>query len=195
MKKIYLTEESKELTYFIFAMNEKENEEIEFSEIEKIKAEAFKNSCIIKRAFFYNELKTIEKEAFKNCEKLEIFACIEKEPEKESENLNNYPRIEGMKISELNSGIFEIQTSAFESCINLETVILPQCSNSSKLIIEKSAFKGCSSLRTVVAQFDEISFTENPFEDCPEYLTFVCSKNSAVERFARENGYRTKNAK
>ena len=99
---------------------------------------------------------------------------------------NNQENSESNKDMEIKKENFIIQTSAFSGCENLHTVVFPKCS---KLVIEKSAFENCSSLRTVVAFVDEISFTENPFEECPKELIFVCSKDSEIERFARENGY------
>ena len=97
--------------------------------------------------------------------------------------------------AKLKVSTFIIETSAFTKCKNLHTVILPDCK---KLVIEKDAFDGCSSLRTVVCFAEEIDFTGNPFESCPETLTFVGNKEenkdenktSELERFARENGYR-----
>ena len=99
---------------------------------------------------------------------------------------NNQENSESNKDMEIKKENFIIQTSAFSGCKKLHTVVFPKCS---KLTIEKSAFANCSSLRTVVAFVDEISFTENPFEECPKELIFVCSKDSEIERFARENGY------
>ncbi len=197
MENVYITAKKKELTYFIFGVNEKEAGKLWFSGIEKIKSEAFKYSSSLKQVFFSGELKLIEIGAFKNCEKLEVFGCVEKDVKTDEQDFKNNLKkrkihIEGIEILQISSGDFQIQTYAFESCSNLHTVILPKCS---KLVIEKNAFKGCSSLRTVVAFCDEISFTENPFEDCSEDLVFVCKKKSAAERFARENGYRIVNEK
>ena len=157
-------------------------------------------------------MKTIEKEAFKDCSKLEVFCCcqVSNLQKKEIVNLkinelvtgtkmekssgqpenkeieNNQENSESNKDMEIKKENFIIQTSAFSGCKNLHTVVFPKCS---KLTIEKSAFANCSSLRTVVAFVEDISFTENPFEDCLKELTFVCSKDSEIERFARENGY------
>ncbi|MCF0241355.1 MAG: hypothetical protein HUK25_01885, partial [Treponema sp.] len=57
----------------------------------------------------------------------------------------------------------------------------------------KDAFKGCKSLRTVVVKCGKAMVFENPFESCPDYLTFVYPENSEIERFAFEHGYRVIN--
>ena len=206
MKPVYVTKtttetQSKpetitELKHFICALKEGKNEkeELEFKDIDTIAQNAFINAIGVKEATFQGNLKTIKKEAFKNCEDLEVFCCGEKNNEATSP-------ITGIKITNLGTenSEFTIETSAFTKCKNLHTVILPDCK---KLVIEKDAFDGCSSLRTVVCFAEEIDFTGNPFESCPETLTFVGkregnkeenkkkNKTSELERFARENGYR-----
>ena len=215
MKAVYV-KENNELKYFIFGINEKndeiDSEEYQFENIEIIKSKAFQNPWNVKRVLFDEKLKIIEKEAFKDCSELEVFCCgevsdlqkneivnlkinelvTETKMEKSSgqpENKkieNNQENSESNKDMEIKKENFIIQTSAFSGCKNLHTVVFPKCS---KLTIEKSAFANCSSLRTVVAFIEDVSFTENPFEDCLKELTFVCSKDSEIERFARENGY------
>ena len=215
MKAVYV-KENNELKYFIFGINEKndeiDSEEYQFENIEIIKSKAFQNPWNVKRVLFDEKLKIIEKEAFKDCSELEVFSCgevsdlqkneivnlkinelvTETKMEKSSgqpENKkieNNQENSESNKDMEIKKENFIIQTSAFSGCENLHTVVFPKCS---KLTIEKSAFANCSSLRTVVAFIEDVSFTENPFEDCLKELTFVCSKDSEIERFARENGY------
>ena len=223
MKAVYVEEDSI-LKYFIFGIDEKkdeiDSEEYQFENIEIIKSKAFQNLRNVKRVIFDEKLKTIEKEAFKDCSKLEVFCCCqvsnlqkkeivnlkinelvsEQELESETNQSDNTDTNEktsdGTDSNKKHAGNqtdvvlkkydFNVQTNAFSGCENLHTVVFPKCS---KLTIEKSAFENCSSLRTVVAFVDEISFTENPFEDCLKELTFVCSKDSEIERFARENGY------
>ena len=67
MKAVYV-KENNELKYFIFGMNEKNNEinseEYQFENIEIIKSKAFQNLWNVKRVLFDEKLKTIEKEAF-----------------------------------------------------------------------------------------------------------------------------------
>lgn len=228
MKAVYIKENDK-LDYFIFGMNEKndeiDSEEYRFENIEIIKNKAFQSPWNVKRVFFDEKLKTIEKDAFKDCSELEVFCCgkfCDQQKEKivnlkineliseqklesesnQSDNTDTNEKIaDGTDSNKKHAGNqtdvvlkksdFNVQTNAFSGCENLHTIVFPKCS---KLVIEKSAFENCSSLRTVVAFVDEISFTENPFEECPKELTFVCSKDSEIERFARENGYRFVNA-
>lgn len=218
MKAVYIKENAK-VDYFIFGMNEVndeiDSEEYRFENIEIIKNKAFQSPWNVKRVFFDEKLKTIEKEAFKDCSELEVFCCgkfcdqqkekivnlkvneliIEQELESESNQAaeadNNKKNAGNQTDVVLKKYDFNVQTAAFSGCESLHTVVFPKCS---KLIIEKSSFENCSSLRTIVAFADKISFTENPFEECPKELTFVCSKDSEIERFARENGYRFVNA-
>lgn len=223
MKAVYIKENDK-LDYFIFGMNEKndeiDSEEYRFENIEIIKNKAFQSPWNVKRVFFDEKLKTIEKDAFKECSELEVFCCgkfcdqqkekivnlkineliseqkLESESNQSDNTDTNEKTSDGTDSNKKHAGNqtdvvlkksdFNVQTNAFSGCENLHTIVFPKCS---KLVIEKSAFENCSSLRTVVAFVDEISFTENPFEECPKELTFVCSKDSEIERFARENGY------
>ena len=181
MKAVYVEEVEKTLKYFVFGLkqNENEYEEYHFEQVTTIAERAFSSPWNVKRVFFDEKLSTIRREAFKDCKELEVFCCGSE---------GDFNLLKGIKTNELSSeNGFDVQTSAFADCENLHTVIFPKCST---LKIEKNAFSGCGSLRTVVCLSDSIDFTENPFEDCPKELVFVCSKNSAVERFARENGYR-----
>ena len=191
MKAVYV-EENGILKYFIFGINETndeiDSEEYRFEGIKIIKNNAFQNPRNVKRVFFDKNLKTIEKEAFKDCSDLEVFCCGEYSGQ-------GTKSIKNLKINELQKeenllDAFTVQAFAFAGCEELHTVVFPRCS---KLTVEKSAFSGCEKLRTVIALCDKISFTENPFKDCPKELVFVCTKDSATERFARENGYRVVN--
>ena len=80
MKAVYVEEDSI-LKYFIFGIDEKkdeiDSEEYQFENIEIIKSKAFQNQWNIKRVLFDEKLKTIEKEAFKDCSKLEVFCCCQ----------------------------------------------------------------------------------------------------------------------
>lgn len=200
MKPIFVKNE-KALKYFIFGSNVKveevektedagnseKTEEFEdmedsyrFEKIESISEKAFYNPWNLKRVYFDDNLKEIKKEAFEDCSELEVFCCGELCD-------NNDSTIAGLKLNEKDVKSFKIETKAFSGCKQLHTVVLPECD---ELIIEKDAFKDCKELRTVVCLCNKISFTENPFEDCLESLVFVGNKNSDLERFARENGYR-----
>lgn len=211
MKAVYVEEVEKTLKYFVFGLKQDEDEceEYHFEGIKTIAERAFCSPWNIKRVFFDESLTTIKKEALKECGELEVFCCGNKlsgdsrnEDGQGNFNLNElmcYLKVtesqesEGQNAdakqkSENISTEFTVQTSAFVNCENLHTVVFPKCGT---LKIEKKAFSGCESLRTVVAFSENIDFTENPFEGCPRELVFVCSKDSAVERFARENGYRS----
>ena len=78
MKAVYEKEDSI-LKYFIFGIDEKkdeiDSEEYQFENIEIIKSKAFQNLWNVKRVIFDEKLKIIEKEAFKDCSKLEVFCC------------------------------------------------------------------------------------------------------------------------
>lgn len=197
MKAVYVEEVEKTLKYFVFGLKQEydECEEYHFKEITTIAERAFSAAWNVKRVFFDECLTTIKKEAFKNCGELEALCCGREDDGKLIKGIetNELPLPSDDKDSrnkestEKPESEFTVQTSAFENCESLHTVIFPKCGT---LKIEKNAFSGCGSLRTVVCLSDSIDFTENPFEDCPKELVFVCSKNSAAERFARENGYR-----
>lgn len=190
MKTVYIKKD-KVIKYFIFGISEnKENscENIYFTDIETIESKAFQKWSNVKNIFWDEKLKTIENEAFKDCFGLEVFCCGSYDDEQESAivNLKVHNSIKKGKNNKIVNDDFAVQACAFSNCESLHTVVFPNCS---KLIIEKSAFENCTALRTIVAFSKEISFTENPFEDCPKELTFICEKGSEVERFARENGY------
>ncbi|BDC97093.1 leucine-rich repeat protein [Treponema saccharophilum] len=174
------------LSHFISTLDK--NESVHLNGITTVCENAFTSSNDLKSIFFDENLKCINKSAFEDSESLKFFCCGKtpesKAPENEIYNLKE------VTVS-LNSDSFTIQTLAFSGCKNLQTVILPSCKT---LTIEKDAFSGCESLRTFVCECDKISFTENPFEECPENLTFIVKQNSKLERFARENGYRFINA-
>ncbi len=177
MSEIYLVKTNC-IEHFICKFDE--NESITISSGTEIKENSFAHSSL-SSINIKSKLTKIEKSAFENCNELLNFVCGEIIQNKVSGN------IKGISLTEIESD-FTIQKDAFKNCSKLETVILPQCK---ELIIEKDTFSGCESLRTVVALCDEIDFTGNPFADCPDYLTFICCKDSKVEKFARENGYRS----
>ena len=219
MKAVYVEEVEKTLKYFVFGLKKDENDsdEYHFEGIKAIAERAFCSPWNIKSVFFDESLTTIKKEAFKDCKDLELFCCgsegdynllkgiepnellvsvkdtVLQDSEK-GESLGTDSEAQpsdseqNQEIREKSETEFSVQTSAFVNCENLHTVVFPKCGT---LKIEKKAFSGCESLRTVVAFSENIDFTENPFEGCPRELVFVCSKDSAVERFARENGYRS----
>lgn len=186
MKTVY---KGKNDTFEYFICNIQENQNEEYScfpeDIKIISSNAFQNSKV-KIIKLGKNIETIEKSAFENCSELELVYCAKT---KEDDSKKDSP-IENIEI--LDSSDFTIQANAFKNCEKLTTVIFPKITK--KLIIEKNAFVGCESLRTVVLLTDDnakICFTENPFEDCPEYLTFICRKKSDIAKFARENEFRS----
>ena len=184
MKAVYI-KENNELNYFLFAMNtnKENNKECYFKDIQTIKSDAFKNVKNLERIYFNEKLQKVEKNAFKDNISLEVFCCCN--VEKCKENNNDNLELNDI-ITDKQKKNFTVEAFSFSGCENLNTVVFPNCS---KITIEKFAFENCSSLRTIVVLAEEISFTDNPFEDCPSDLVFICYKDSTVERFARENGY------
>ena len=185
MKYLYVSNSAKQLTRYICTIKDNQaNDLYTFTDINTIAPQAFQNASDIKEIIFNGNLKTIKKEAFKDSESLEIFACKHTKDntsaETREQSIQNF-------VPACLDDTFTIETSAFSKCRNLHTVILPDCK---KLVIEKAAFTDCNSLRTLVCHTEEIVFTENPFESCPETLTFVGTADSPLERFARENNYR-----
>lgn len=178
MKNVYL-QKYNNLKYFICCYDENQILKIS-SGLQIIPSSAFKDSKI-KNIQFEDKVKVIKQSAFENCSELEnliIGRNIEENKETDESNF---------VIEEVNAN-FTIQKDAFKNSSKLQTLVLPKCK---KLVIEKNAFSGCETLRTVIALCKEIDFTENPFEDCSESLTFICKKKSKLERFARENGFRS----
>lgn len=188
-----------ELNYFIFKKPVSDDKVVSLHNIDTVSERAFANCSGIEAIYFDKNLTTVEKEALKDCSELQVFCCEEKRPENKQESTASNSEekedwiavidnaIYNFESEEPKKNFFTIQANAFDSCKNLHTVILPKVKT---IVIEKEAFTGCEKLRTVVALSDEIEITGNPFESCPDYLTFVCYENSKIERFARENSYR-----
>ena len=206
----YVKDANDTLKYFIcgFANENKDcSESNVFRGIKTIQNKAFYLAPNLKRVFFDKSLEIIKQEAFKDCSDLEIFGPTDidesqsnqqTEPsssgeptniaESQSDIIFNEEYIKKMKDEKDGKKSFTIETLAFANCENLHTVILPYYQS---LKIEKDAFSGCTSLRTVITFAETFSFTENPFRECPKTLVFICSKDSFIEQFARENGYRS----
>lgn len=164
--------EEKKLIYHIDLPNEKMGEDTKNgNSVNIINKKSFSNSNL--EEYKCERLERIEKQAFANCKLLKYF--IEEENENKNKN-DTSPKNNSLIIDE----------ESFLNCSELRTVVF---SDGEKLIIGKDVFKGCYSLRTVKADFMNAYICGNPFEDCPEYLTFVCKKNSDIERFAIEHGY------
>lgn len=180
MKGMYIEKESN-IEYFIGSFKADYEEFVEVVDIKKnIAKSAFAHSDI-EKVLFKSCTPNISEKAFEGCKKLHtvIFGELGKAEESVLKNL---------KPNSVTSD-YTIQANAFKDCSKLTTVVLPEIAGT--LTIERDAFAGCETLRTVLALCDKSDFTENPFADCSEHLTFVCKEDSAVARFARENGYRS----
>ena len=139
---------------------------------------------------------SLSESAFENCDKLKtvIFGELGGDESIKGSTGQETSILKNVVLASAD-GDFTIQTNAFKGCSQLTTLILPKLEGEPKpgkpeLIIENDAFLCCKSLRTVVATCDHATFTGNPFSSCPAHLTFVCKKNSEVERFALKNSYR-----
>ena len=194
MKGIYLEKKdnrkNNNMVFFIGSLDKKVL--VEIDGITAISESAFANSDV-ESIQLSNCSKSIGKSAFENCDKLKTVIFGELGGKKKIENsiLKNDGQgtitLKNVKPASVTD--FTIQTNAFKGCSSLTTLILPQINGT--LTIEKDAFSGCEKLRSVVADCGNADFTGNPFSGCPARLTFVCEKNSKVDRFARENGYRS----
>lgn len=203
----YVKDANDTLKYFIcgFANENKDcSESNVFRGIKTIQNKAFYLAPNLKRVFFDKSLEKIKQEAFKDCSDLEIFGPTDIDESQSNQKSDSLSSGEPTNIAESQSDIIfneeyikkmkdekkslTIETLAFANCENLHTVILPYYQS---LKIEKDAFSGCTSLRTVLTFAETFSFTENPFRECPKTLVFICSKDSFIEQFARENGYRS----
>ncbi|MBD5448454.1 MAG: leucine-rich repeat protein [Treponema sp.] len=185
MKSICL-EKNNSTAYFIGSFKTDDEEFAEIDSTAAISKSAFAHSDV-EKILFKGCPKSIGEKAFEECESLTtvIFGEVGKDgtaADKEKALLKNLTLAS-------TDGDYTIQANAFKDCAKLATLVLPQVDGT--LVIEKDAFCGCRALRTVVALCGKADFTDNPFADSPEHLTFVCKENSEVARFARENGYRS----
>ncbi len=161
------------IVYYIELPTEKEiNTDKKENQVKVIGTNSFSNSNI--EEYKCKGVEKIGKQAFADCESLKFF--IEEEIEENTDS-----------TFDLETTTLIIEEESFLNCSELRTVIF---SCGKKIIIKKDAFKGCSSLRTVKLDFMDAYICGNPFEDCPEFLTFICKIDSDIERFAIEHGYR-----
>lgn len=204
----YLINNNNSIEHFITSVPD-DTFVISYQNCTEIKENAFANSEE-KNIVFKSAITKIKQNAFENCKNLEnvIFFCGHKSNERldgiivENQKLSDIIKQQDLcdgsiyKKDDLNkvnlylcnpSRNFTVQKEAFKNCTNLRTVIFP-CAK--KITIEKDAFWGCESLRTIIAITKVIDFTNNPFESCTENLVFICRKNSNVDKFAREYGYK-----
>lgn len=216
-KSIYLEKNGDHFEYFICLLPEDDKKSVSVN-AEILSKKAFRDVDSVENVFFA-KCTCIENSAFENCKDLKTVIWSEKNTEQLEEyeisaTYENENKVFNGKIAALKSkdrsfqteyihGIniptvdrLTIQHGAFKNCSKLQTVVFPLLKDldgnsvDNKIIIEKDAFEGCNSLRVVVALSSKLKITENPFEDCPNDLVFICNSNSEVAQFARENGYR-----
>lgn len=176
MKGIYF-ENDGDMAYYIGSFKEDDEKFLEIEDIKQnIAKSAFAHSDV-EYVLFKNCSPNIGEKTFEGCESLAtvIFGELEKDKTFEKHALKNLTPT----------------TPSGNNFTSLTTLVLPKLSDEHTLIIEKDAFCGCDAMRMVVALCGEIDFTENPFALGAENLTFICKKDSAVVRFARESGYRS----
>lgn len=181
------------LIRFLFNKGEYKNR-VHLTGINKIADNAFSNDNTVKYIKMEESIETIEKSAFENCSELEVVEigkCSKIFDEDGSCYLIKEDN-DSNKIAE-NTAAEEltIQFRAFSNCKKLHTVIF---SDNKSIVIEDEAFESCTSLRTVVIMSEKVSISPKAFCGCSKFLTFVTSEGSDVERFARENDFRSKNA-
>ncbi len=140
--------------------------------VNEIASNAFSNDSTLQRIVLPKTLVTIEQSAFENSTDLQI---VEIEASEEIKKSSLY-----------------IQYRAFKNCTKLHTVILTTQEESDRrhVNIEAEAFSGCYNLRTIQIT-GECNISDSAFDGCDkDKLCFVCKKNSSVEKYAREHGYR-----
>ncbi len=169
--KFVFPKNDKKLKLYIreFDSNIKENQKINLTSCDKLKTiaeSAFANEPAISEIKLPSSLRTIEKEAFKNCKSLKVV------------------QFEGKENSELT-----IQFNAFKDCEKLDSVIFGLKKPIKKITIEKGAFEGCTSLRAVYLNSSECRIIDGAFSGA-ENLTIAVKDDSDAERYARENGIR-----
>lgn len=109
-----------------------------------------------------------------------------------SENSTDLQIVEIEASEEIKKSSLYIQYRAFKNCTKLHTVILTTQEESDRrhVNIEAEAFSGCYNLRTIQITGD-CNISDSAFDGCDnDKLCFVCKKNSSVEKYAREHGYR-----
>lgn len=183
------------LIRFLFNKGKYKNR-VHLTGINEIADNAFSNDSTVKYIEMEKSIETIKKLAFENCSELEVVEigkCSKIIKQGENYYLIKEDTTGGEKGTNSNKTAEEltIQFHAFSNCQKLHTVIFP---DNKSIVIEDEAFKGCTSLRTVVIMSEKVSISPKAFCGCSKFLTFVTSEGSDVERFARENDFRSKNA-
>ena len=138
LKKIVFEGDLKKIDEDLFKNCDK-LEEIEIQgDVELIDEKIFEGHMTLKSVKLNGNVDEIGKEAFKDCEKLEIFEFDKKKNVK--------------KIGE----------SAFEGCTSLEEIFIP----GSLELIDKATFKGCEKLERIEIETGVEEIGESAFEGC-----------------------------
>ncbi len=190
MNTVYLGEKEGHLEYFICKLpGDDKTVSVENNVIAR---EAFKNAKEVE-CVSLETCETVEEYAFEDCVELKIveWRKSKKESNEESNEEGKAESIKGIEIAKVTK--LTIQHAAFKNCSKLQTVILPNATEENttgKITIEKEAFAGCGDLRTVVFYGTwKIDISDDAFIGC-QNVTFLCEKDSTVERYAREHGFR-----
>ena len=190
MSTVYLEKNGGHLEYFICKLPG--DDKTVSVENDVIAREAFKNAKEVE-CVSLEKCGAVEEYAFEDCGELKIVAWGKnKEENKDKSNGADKPAsIKGIEIAKVTK--LTIQHAAFKNCSKLQTVILPNATEENttgKITIEKEAFAGCGDLRTVVFYGTwQIDISDDAFIGC-QNVTFLCEKDSTVERYAREHGFR-----
>lgn len=185
----------KKITRFYYAESTNDNEFRVVGidgDILVIGENAFENDETVQKVVLPTSVNTIEKNAFKNCKKLQVvkFRNVENEKSKAKDEEVNYAteKINDEETTPTTETSIIIQYQAFKDCVELHTVIFPKIENNKKLVIEKEAFTGCTALRTVVIpceQNAEVKISADAFYGLNN-VVFI-TENPYVEQFAREH--------
>lgn len=85
----------------------------------------------------------------------------------------------------LSDAIMKIGKSAFENCINLREITIPN----SIEIIEKCSFKGCTSLTQITIPSSITSIGKSSFEGCCNLVNVIFKQNDKCIKNKTQNDY------
>lgn len=148
-----------------------------------ISPRAVSNCSSLQQVVLGESVLTIAEKAFVECGELQIVKYSKKE---DCQNQKD-------SFVELENGkTLSVQYQAFKECAKLHTVVFPEIKKGATIRIEKESFLNCYELRSVILIGNgTFEISEDAFSGCDtKKLVFVCTKDSIVEQFARENGYR-----
>ena len=173
------------------------------SSVKTIGNNAFQGCIALKQIVIPEGVEVIEKTAFRECRYLEeitlpstlkelrgyaLFNCHKLKEINLPEGLTVLGEYALYGLSEITEvtvpdGISEIEQFTFYGCKNLEAVRLPEAVTA----IASNAFVECNQLKTLIIP---ATVTTLAVDGLPETVKLYCSKGSAAEAFALENGRR-----